>query len=35
MVDTRARHHGWTREYGEDLPEVQNWVWPAPAADGS
>ena len=29
MVDTRARHHAWTREYGEDLPEVQNWVWPS------
>jgi xylulose-5-phosphate/fructose-6-phosphate phosphoketolase len=28
MVDTRARHHAWVREHGEDLPEVQNWVWP-------
>jgi xylulose-5-phosphate/fructose-6-phosphate phosphoketolase len=28
MVDTRARHHTWTREYGEDLPEVRDWVWP-------
>ena len=28
MVDTRARHHAWTREYGEDLPEVRDWVWP-------
>ncbi len=34
MVDTRARHHAWTREYGEDLPEVRDWVWPheSPAA---
>jgi len=31
MVDTRARHHAWVREHGEDLPEVQNWVWPGPA----
>jgi xylulose-5-phosphate/fructose-6-phosphate phosphoketolase len=27
MVDTRARHHTWTREHGEDLPEVRDWVW--------
>ena len=31
MVDTRARHHAWTREHGEDLPEVANWTWPAAA----
>jgi xylulose-5-phosphate/fructose-6-phosphate phosphoketolase len=31
MVDTRARHHAWTREHGEDLPEVRDWAWP-PAA---
>jgi xylulose-5-phosphate/fructose-6-phosphate phosphoketolase len=28
MVDTRARHHTWTREHGEDLPEVRDWAWP-------
>ncbi|WP_028926351.1 phosphoketolase family protein [Pseudonocardia acaciae] len=28
MVDARARHHGWIREHGEDLPEVRDWVWP-------
>jgi xylulose-5-phosphate/fructose-6-phosphate phosphoketolase len=27
MTDTRARHRAWTREHGEDLPEVANWVW--------
>jgi xylulose-5-phosphate/fructose-6-phosphate phosphoketolase len=32
MVDARARHHAWTREYGEDMPEVTNWTWPGPAA---
>ena len=31
MVDTRVRHHAWTREHGEDLPEVANWTWPAAA----
>ncbi len=31
MVDTRARHHAWTREHGEDLPEVRDWTW-QPAA---
>ena len=30
MVDTRARHHAWTREHGEDLPEVANWTWSGP-----
>jgi xylulose-5-phosphate/fructose-6-phosphate phosphoketolase len=30
MVDTRTRHRAWTREYGEDLPEVSNWTWPQP-----
>jgi xylulose-5-phosphate/fructose-6-phosphate phosphoketolase len=33
MTDTRTRHRIWTREHGEDLPEVQNWSWgQAPAA---
>jgi xylulose-5-phosphate/fructose-6-phosphate phosphoketolase len=27
MVDTRARHWAWTREHGEDLPEVRDWTW--------
>jgi xylulose-5-phosphate/fructose-6-phosphate phosphoketolase len=27
MVDTRARHWAWTREHGEDLPEVAGWTW--------
>jgi xylulose-5-phosphate/fructose-6-phosphate phosphoketolase len=30
MVDTRARHWAWTREHGEDLPEVSGWQWPQP-----
>jgi xylulose-5-phosphate/fructose-6-phosphate phosphoketolase len=32
MVDTRARHWAWTREHGEDLPEVSNWQWPQPVS---
>ncbi len=27
MVDARTRHELYTREYGEDLPEVRNWAW--------
>ncbi len=27
MTDTRARHRAWTREHGDDLPEVANWAW--------
>ncbi len=38
MVDTRARHRAWTREHGEDMPEVSDWTWPggsaAAASDG-
>jgi xylulose-5-phosphate/fructose-6-phosphate phosphoketolase len=28
MLDKRAEHHAYTREHGEDLPEVRDWVWP-------
>ncbi|WP_411910696.1 phosphoketolase [Actinotalea sp. M2MS4P-6] len=28
MVDARIRARQWTREHGEDLPEVRDWVWP-------
>jgi xylulose-5-phosphate/fructose-6-phosphate phosphoketolase len=31
MADTLARHHAWTRQYGEDMPEVRNWTWSAPS----
>jgi xylulose-5-phosphate/fructose-6-phosphate phosphoketolase len=27
MVDKRTVHRNWTREYGEDLPEVRDWAW--------
>ncbi len=27
MVDTRRRARQWTREHGDDLPEVRDWRW--------
>jgi xylulose-5-phosphate/fructose-6-phosphate phosphoketolase len=27
MMDTRLRARAYTREHGEDLPEVANWSW--------
>jgi xylulose-5-phosphate/fructose-6-phosphate phosphoketolase len=29
MTDLRVRARAWTREYGDDLPEVRNWTWSA------
>ncbi len=28
MVDTRLRHRAYTREVGDDPPEIKDWVWP-------
>jgi xylulose-5-phosphate/fructose-6-phosphate phosphoketolase len=28
MADSRTRARQYTREHGEDLPEVQHWTWP-------
>jgi xylulose-5-phosphate/fructose-6-phosphate phosphoketolase len=28
MEDTRLRCRAYTREYGEDLPDVRDWTWP-------
>jgi xylulose-5-phosphate/fructose-6-phosphate phosphoketolase len=28
MVDERLRHRAYTREYGDDAPDVRDWVWP-------
>ena len=29
MGDMRRRARAWTREHGEDLPEVRDWSWTA------
>jgi xylulose-5-phosphate/fructose-6-phosphate phosphoketolase len=29
MVDRRLRARMWTREHGEDAPEIRNWTWSA------
>jgi len=28
MVDNRIRAREYTREHGDDIPEVRDWVWP-------
>ncbi len=28
MVDERLRHRQYTREHGEDVPDVRDWTWP-------
>ncbi len=28
MADARARARQWTRDHGEDIPEVADWTWP-------
>jgi xylulose-5-phosphate/fructose-6-phosphate phosphoketolase len=33
MEDTRLRARQYTREHGEDAPEVRDWVWPYRGAD--
>jgi xylulose-5-phosphate/fructose-6-phosphate phosphoketolase len=29
MSDRRLRYRAWTREHGEDHPDVRDWTWPA------
>jgi xylulose-5-phosphate/fructose-6-phosphate phosphoketolase len=31
MIDERLRHRAYTREHGEDPPELRAWTWPAEA----
>ncbi len=28
MIDERLRHRAYTREHGDDPPELSNWTWP-------
>jgi xylulose-5-phosphate/fructose-6-phosphate phosphoketolase len=28
MVDKRITARGYTREHGDDIPEVRDWIWP-------
>jgi xylulose-5-phosphate/fructose-6-phosphate phosphoketolase len=28
MIDRRFKARAWTRAYGEDIPEVADWLWP-------
>jgi len=28
MVDARLRARQYTRDHGEDIPEVRDWMWP-------
>jgi xylulose-5-phosphate/fructose-6-phosphate phosphoketolase len=28
MVDERLRCRAWTRQYGEDRPDIRDWTWP-------
>jgi xylulose-5-phosphate/fructose-6-phosphate phosphoketolase len=28
MVDERLRHRAYTRETGDDMPDVRDWAWP-------
>ena len=32
LQEKLAAHHAYVREYGEDVPEVQNWKWPSQKA---
>jgi xylulose-5-phosphate/fructose-6-phosphate phosphoketolase len=34
MVDVRLRHRAYTREIGDDMPDVRDWVWPGSAPGG-
>jgi xylulose-5-phosphate/fructose-6-phosphate phosphoketolase len=31
MADERLRHRAYTREHGDDPPDVRDWVWPGAA----
>ena len=34
MADEHLRHRAYTREHGEDSPDVRDWTWSAKPAAG-
>jgi xylulose-5-phosphate/fructose-6-phosphate phosphoketolase len=28
MVDQRIEHRQYTRDHGEDAPDIRDWTWP-------
>jgi xylulose-5-phosphate/fructose-6-phosphate phosphoketolase len=32
MVDERLRHHAYTTQVGDDMPDVRDWTWPGKSA---
>jgi len=34
MADARLRHRAYTREHGDDAPDVRDWTWPHTPASG-
>jgi xylulose-5-phosphate/fructose-6-phosphate phosphoketolase len=34
MADERLRHRAYTREHGDDSPDVRDWTWPGAAPVG-
>ena len=35
MEDERLRHRAYTRQVGDDPPDIRDWVWPGPTSSGS
>jgi hypothetical protein len=35
MGDERLRHRAYTRDVGDDSPDVRNWAWPSGAPSGT
>jgi xylulose-5-phosphate/fructose-6-phosphate phosphoketolase len=35
MEDKRLAARAWTRDYGEDAPEIREWAWPAKTSAAS
>jgi xylulose-5-phosphate/fructose-6-phosphate phosphoketolase len=34
MADERLRHRAYTRQVGDDAPDVRDWVWPSSPPPG-